>query len=124
MDAKAPDELACDFAETYHVFDRQSLPLQTAATLAAGLSADSRTKRALAGTRLDLKTVLLAMAVDRLAELVWTKTKDAKKGRNKPDSVLRILEQKPARPKRAHLTFDSAEAFEAARAKMLQEVTA
>ena len=71
--------------------DRHALPLSTAATLAAGLPDDSRTRRLLLGVRLDLKTTLLAIAADRLGELVWTKTKDAKKRRNKPKSILKIL---------------------------------
>ena len=38
------DALICDLAETYHIYDMRSLPLQTVATLSAGLRDDSRIK--------------------------------------------------------------------------------
>lgn len=71
------DALVCDLAETYHVFDYRSMSVQLVAVLAAGLSDDLRVKRKISGMPISLNTLLLARAVDHLAFLAWTKTKDA-----------------------------------------------
>ena len=88
MIAEGEEELICDFAETYGVYDWRSLPLETAATLAAGLRENSRIKMLMRGERTDFNTLLLAAAVDRLTFLVWSKTKDGQKNRNRPKSIL------------------------------------
>lgn len=75
------------------------------------------------GSRWDLKTQLLAMAVDRLGELVWTKTKDAQRGRNKPKSILRLLLE-PEERSPENVAFDTPEAFEKARAELIQRMEA
>ena len=114
MEVKYADELDCDFAEFYGVHDRQALPLQKAAAFAAGLPPESRVKRQLSGAKTDLKTLLLAMAADRLGELVWAKTKDGQKGRNRPKGVLRLLLEGPERTPET-VAFDTPEEFERAR---------
>lgn len=118
-----PDALDCDFAETYHVTDRRRLPPRIAATLAAGLSFDSRTARASRGTRLGLRDSLLAIAADRLAQLVWMQSKDGEKRRNRPKSLYAMLSE-PEKKKTGGeaRAFSSAAAFEAARAALLKEV--
>lgn len=85
------DALVCDFAETYHVLAYKTLPARLAATLAAGLSDNSRSKRALAGAPCSVETTLLALAVDRLSDLVWMQTDDARKGKNRPESICRKM---------------------------------
>lgn len=87
-----PDELICDFAETYGVYDWRSLPLVTAATLAQGLPASSRVARKLTGTRTtDDRTVLLAVIADKLAHIAWMFSKDGADGINHPPSILKQL---------------------------------
>ena len=81
MAARFPDELTCDMAETYHALDWRALGLPLAATLAAGLRENSRTRMALAGSVSTVDTLLLGAAVDALHLLVWGKTKDGQKGR-------------------------------------------
>lgn len=76
-------------AQTYHVFDWRALGLPLAATLAAGLPHDARTKRGAGDIPLD--TLLLAAAADRLGLLVWSKTRQAQKGRGRPPEILRLL---------------------------------
>lgn len=117
----ATDETAliCDFAETYHILDYKGLPLRLAAALASGLRDGSRIKMAMSGATVGSDTALLAAAVDRLSLLVWSKTKDAEKGRNKPKSMLAML-LKDDRPKDDLEKFDTAEEFEAARKRILQ----
>ncbi len=80
--------LICDMAETYGIYDWRALPLETAAALASGLREDSRIKRKIAGIPVDTMTLLTAMIVDRLSLLVWSKTKDAEKGENRPGSIV------------------------------------
>jgi hypothetical protein len=89
------DLLKCDLAETYHLYvtdwDAPPLPLSYIADLSAGLGVNSRIKRKIANMELTLEQTLLALAVDKLAVLIWQKTKDGKKGRNVPESVLAKL---------------------------------
>lgn len=81
------DALVCDLAETYHVLDYRSLPARLVATLTAGLSDNSRTKRTLAGAQCSVETMLLALIADKLSYLVWFQTEDAVKNKNRPDSI-------------------------------------
>ena len=89
----ATDETAllCDFAERYHVLDWRALPVFTAAALAAGLEADSRIVKKLSGSPADLQTLLLAMIADWVHVLAWQRTEDARKGQNKPKSILKAI---------------------------------
>lgn len=67
------------------------------ATLTAGLPEDSRTMRAITGSRAGAREMLLAAAVDRLSLLVWFKTKDGVKGRRRPASILEKMTRKERR---------------------------
>lgn len=120
--AKDPDALACDMAETYHIFDLHSLPVRTIATLAAGLGAESRTMRGLTGVNMSRTEMLLAVIADGIRTLVWFKTKDGQKGRNRPKSLLEEL-RGASHSQDAPVSFASVEEFEAARKRILSEVT-
>lgn len=85
------DELICDFAETYHIIELRSLRPSMLATLAAGLRENSRIKMKIAGTKIDLKDMLLASITDKLGILLWKKTKDGNKGINPPKLVVSEL---------------------------------
>jgi hypothetical protein len=100
------------------VADRQALGLRKAAALAYGLPEESRVKRRMHGTRWDVKTQLLAILADRIGLLAWSMTKDAQKKRNKPKSLLEILLGEPVK-KTDVVSFDSPEAFERARAAII-----
>jgi len=91
MVAKCEDELICDMAETYHVYNWRELPLRTAAILASGLPENSRTIRKLSDEKVGLDTKLRAAILDQLKFLAWTKTEDCQKGRNRPKSTLEAL---------------------------------
>lgn len=118
MVAKAPDALVCDMAETYHVLDWRSLGLPLAATLAGGLRETSRTRMALNHTQAGTDTLLLGAMTDALQLLVWMKTKDGSKGRNRPAPVLDTL--LGTTPKQRVTGFATAADFEAARAAILK----
>ena len=104
MAAQYPEELTCDMAETYHVLDWRALGLPLAATLAAGLRENSRTRMALAGAKVPTETLLLGQAADALQLLLWTKT-----------LLGRVQECETA-------GFADGAAYEAARARILRSV--
>ncbi len=88
MIAVDEDALICDLAETYHIYDYRSLPLQRVAIFAAGLRENSRIKTIMSGGKYPLDTVLLGFIVDRLSLLVWMQTKNGMKGINRPEPIL------------------------------------
>lgn len=89
-----------------------------AAILASGLSDSSRIKRKLAGVPYSIDTLLLAVIADRLSVLVWAKTRDGQKNRNYPESIFESLTEK--KTARDYRVFDSIEAFNAARKKVME----
>lgn len=111
------DALICDFAETYHIYDWRKLPIRFAAILASGLPDDSRIKRKINGQNASMKTQLMALILDGVNWLVWSKTKDAERGRNAPDSYFEVI--MGTSKKHGTIGFTSAEEFEAARAKII-----
>lgn len=113
--------MICDFAETYHILGWRSLPVKLAATLAAGLRDDSRSKLALIGRRVSLDTQIAAGIYDKLAFLAWTKTKQAQKGQGCPSPITPVLLGVQKEVKKP-VGFTSAESFERARQKLLRKV--
>lgn len=85
------DELICDLAETYHLFNYRELSPSLVATLCFGLRDDSRVKMKLSGSKITLTQLLLARITDELSFQSWAKTKDGQKNRNRPESVLKML---------------------------------
>jgi hypothetical protein len=85
------DELVCDLAETYHILNYKELSPLLVATLCFGLREDSRVKMKVSGTKLNLIHTLLAKISDEVAWQSWSKTKDGQKGRNRPESILKLL---------------------------------
>ncbi len=110
------DALICDFAETYHIYDYRSLPLGYAATLAIGLRENSRIKIKMTGQRVSTETILQAASVDALNLLVWFKTKEAQKGRNRPKSLVQKLMQDPTTEV---VAFDTVTEFEETRKRLI-----
>lgn len=112
------DAVICDFAETYGIFDWRSLPLTTAAILAVGLRDDSRIKMKLSNQIVPIDTLIMSGILDYVALLVWSKTKDCEKGKNRPLSMVSALlwdndEEKEIK------TYSSGEDFERDRARIL-----
>lgn len=111
--------LICDLAETYGILDYRALPLKTVAALSSGLRENSRIKLKISGLTIDSETALLAAAVDRLSLLVWQRTKDGQKNRNRPESMLQRLMGSRQEDEKDFMTFQTAEDFEAARQKAI-----
>ena len=91
MMAVDKDALICDMAETYQIYDISRVPVPLLGTLAVGLRDDSRIKMKINGVKAGPETMLVANLVDLVQWLVWSKTKDAEHGRNKPKSVAKKL---------------------------------
>ena len=91
------------------------------ATLAAGLRDDSRCKMALSGTRVKTEHILLAAIVDRLSILLWSRSKEAKHRKNRPKSIVQMM-LSSGKADSSVIAFDTAEDFEAARQRIVEEV--
>lgn len=117
----ATDEsaLICDMAETYGILDFRRLPAKTAAALASGLQEDARVKRKASGSKVPMEIMLLAAIKDEISTLVWMQTKDGAAGRNRPQSLVKLLvgEEK----KEDVQTFSSGQEFERKRRQLLGE---
>lgn len=94
MSARCGDELICDFAETYHIYDWRGLPLNLAAILAGGLPEFSRSKMKLRGERATIDQLLLARICDLLADYFGAKTET---GEPAP-SLVKIISEPPKAP--------------------------
>ena len=114
------DALICDFAETYHVYDWRSLPVRTAATLAAGLRDTSRIQMKMAGIQCNLDRLILAGIYDAARIANWQRSKDGQTGRSKPELMApKLLEQEKKRDANAVEAFEDGDAFKLAREKLL-----
>ena len=86
------------------------------AALFLGLRDDARVKMALSGLRVPTDRMLLALMVDRLSLILWSKTKDGRAGRNRPRSIAEQLAQGPVQ------AYQTGRDFEAARNRIISEV--
>ena len=107
------DELICDLAETYHIFNWKELPPSLVATLSIGLDPDSRIKRKISNKTIAFRDMLLALIIDGINTLIWQGTKDGQKNRNKPESLYKRLTEQDNKNKEDLEVFDSIEAYEA-----------
>ena len=118
MYAKNPDALTCDMAETYGVFNIQSLPARLAATLAVGLRDDSRIKMAVTETPVKDEIVLLACIADCVRWIQWSMTQAAQNGADPPKSLLDYYLGIEREEKL--VGYDTPEEFEEARRRIME----
>lgn len=100
-------------AETYHVLNWRELPLKTAAVLASGLHQNSRSMRKLRSQKLRSEEYTELAILDELRIIRWLLTKDAEKGRNRPESMLMKMLKLDEKPRITG--FRTPEEFEARR---------
>lgn len=112
------DALICDLAETYKIYDYKQLPLTLVAVFSCGLRETSRIKMELSGQNVPLDSLLLAGISDRLSLLLWYKTKDGQKGKNRPTSVVDSLTAQPKKEKN-EIVFKTGEDFEEMRRRLV-----
>ncbi|KAA9238574.1 hypothetical protein F6I34_07985 [Aerococcus tenax] len=114
------DEVICDLAQYYHIYDYEQLPLDKVAVFVAGLPEESRIVKKLSGQKLSYDSLLLTSIFDQINLLLWSKTKDGQKGKNRPDSLTKEITGKKEESKVT--AFTSGEDFKAAREKMIKEL--
>lgn len=106
------DELLCDFAEVYHIYDLNAFSVEYLGILARGLRANSRVMMKLNGDKIDIKDTLLSLIVDNLQTLVWFKTSDGQHNRNRPASIYKQLTGNE--PQEEYAEFKTGEDFKKA----------
>ena len=112
MMSAAKDELICDLAETYHIYDLRALPVRTLAVLACGLGQNSRVWAKLNGYEAKWSDIVLAMCADRLAILQWFQTEDGMNGTNRPTMLApALLGMTDQSEKRTYKTYANGAAF-------------
>lgn len=118
---RAVDEAAlfCDFAEFYHIYDWNQFPLRQQAALACGLSDKSRIVRKLTQQKLPLDSLLLVGIVDGLRDLSYRYTSAHSK--KKPPQPQSLMEAFQPKKKSDVAAYDSPEAFERARVRIIGE---
>ena len=115
------EELISDLAEEYNlhvsefgvplkdIYGRE-LPPSWVAALSCNLREDSRIKLKIANRKIGLEQILLSTIADRLGILIWQRTRNGQKNRNKPKSLLETL---LGEKKREDLeAFEDKESFE------------
>jgi len=113
------DALQCDLAETYHIYNIKELPAYKVALFSVGLKGNSRIKMKLQNLKYPLEVILLANIIDRLSYLVWFKTRDGQKGRNRPISIAQKLID--ANETHNVISFASSKEFEQAKRMILKD---
>ena len=83
------EELTCDLAEYYHIYDRRSVPCRLLGTLAVGLRAESRIGMIREGIKASPETIMLVKIFDVLMREFSAKGKE-------PEPLLKqfIIEKK------------------------------
>lgn len=104
--------MICDLAETYHILDYRSVPARLLGTLVCGLGENSRIQRAMSGQQCTLEALLSARLLDAVVALGYGLSGQKKV----PPSVADLLMER--REKSGG--FDSVEAFEAARERIIR----
>lgn len=114
------DALICDLAETYHIYDYRSLPVQLVATLSAGLRDDSRIKMAAAGVPARQNIILLATIADLLDGIRYMFADEDSKRSYIPISMTGAIFGEKVKPK-GKTSFATPEEFEEALARIRGE---
>ena len=119
MISVSEDDLICDFAETYHIYDYKSLPVTYAATLAVGLRDDSRIKMRITESKGTFEQHILSMIYDNVNIIRYYHTQDAVDGVNQPELLAPKLFDKDYKPEvkadnNEYMRFSSPEEFKRA----------
>lgn len=90
MIEEGEDDLICDLAETYGIYNYKSLPVQLVAVFSYGLRENARIWKKLSGGR-NVDREIQVLILDNLNWLVWAQTEDGSKNVNKPESIYNKL---------------------------------
>lgn len=115
------DNLICDFAQYYGIYDMESqIPCRTASILACGLPPESRIMRKMSNSPIDTTDTILAGIFDSLNNLMYMMS--GKRHRKKPQSLLdKLLNTEKTKKKQENIVaFSSAEEFERIRKQIIE----
>lgn len=104
------DDMICDLAEYYHLFNYKEFSPLLVGTLVFGLRKESRVMKRISNQKLTLEEFLLARIADELRFQSWAGSKDGRKNRNRPKSLLEQLVG--TAKKEEYATFETMEEFE------------
>lgn len=121
MLAKYKNEIICDLAESYGIYDYHAFSGAYIATLVSGLRPASRLYMAMSGAKAPQSELLLASILDGVNLIFWGMTEDGQKGRNKPERVIDALINKPEKP-RDFDVYETPEDYERARLAILERI--
>lgn len=113
------DALICDLAETYQIYDYKQLPLKTVAVFSYGLRENSRIKMKMSQNNATFDTMLLAGINDRLSQLIWFKTEDGQKRKNRPQSIVDTLSGNAPSSYKSSVSFNSGKDFDEFRNQLI-----
>lgn len=113
MIEEGEDDLICDLAETYGIFDYKSLPVQLVAVFSYGLREDARIWKKLTEVR-NIDREIQVNILDNLNWLVWAQTEDGAYNRNKPESLYKKLFGKESDKQSEVESYTSPEEFKKA----------
>lgn len=111
------DALSCDLAQYYGIYNMKALPVCKVALFSCGLGDESRIKRKLSGYDCTTEQMLLAGILDAINLLVWQNS--GSKRATRPRSMLDRLLKKNHNEDDV-LSFDTAEAFERERRRLIK----
>ena len=109
--------LLCDLAETYQIYSFDHVPVRTLAILACGLRDDARIIMKLTGQKISYDRMVSVSTLDTLRMMLWMQSEDARRGINRPKSLLNELVAEKSTEVKA---FDSIEEYELRRKKILE----
>ena len=112
------DEITCDLAEYYGIYDYRKLSPRYLITLLVGLREDSRLVLKITGRSYSMSQIMQAYIVDRLSVLVWQKTKDGAKGKNRPKLLSEMMLK--SKDETEIQAFNSADEFERHRKAIIE----
>lgn len=121
MIAVDENALKCDLAETYGIYDYESLPVKTVATLSAGLRDNTRIQEKMRGAKMPGDaSFLLAMIMDRVTDILvfLGAYEEGKRPASALDMLLGELPKKEE--KKGIQTFDSPDSFDEARRRYMR----
>lgn len=113
------DELICDLAEVYQIYDYKGVPGRLLGTLVSGLGVNSRVYQKIAGQKVPTDILFEAFIIDELRRITYLL--DGNKNKKQPEPMSETLFDRDE-PENDVMVFDSPEAFEQARAALLGEI--
>lgn len=113
-------DFICDLAETYGIHDYRKVPVHLLGTYAAGLGHNSRIGMKRRGVTAPADVILLGQLYELILSIVWAFFKKKEKMPSTPLDEFIVGEKTTA--KKELKGYASADAFEAAREKILKEI--